>query len=104
MGNSARVGTACFLFPCAALQSEAAVPHGQEARCHGPSLCSEIEEQDAGVQGFLTPLGTDVLLAWYSRVGWGTQQCSPVFGRAEPVALTSYTAGVKCLSSRGRAR
>lgn len=70
VGNSARVGTACFLFPCAALQSQA-VPHGQEAQCHQPSLCSEIEEQDAGVQGFLTAPGTDVLLVTPQECGVG---------------------------------
>lgn len=77
------------------------MPHWQEAQCHRPSLCSEIEEQDAGVQGFLTPPGTDVLLATIQECGVGAQRCSPVFGRAEPVALTSYTAGVRCLCSRG---
>lgn len=72
VGNSARVGSACFLFPCAAQTAQSqAVPHGQEAQCHWPSLCSEIEEQDAGVQGFLTPPGTDVLLVIMQECGVG---------------------------------
>lgn len=44
---------------------------GSATQCHQPSLCSEIEEQDAGVQGFLTPPGTDVLLATIQECGVG---------------------------------
>lgn len=57
--------------PCSQTVQSQAVPHGQEAQCHQPSLCSEIEEQDAGVQGFLTAPGTDVLLVTPQECGVG---------------------------------
>lgn len=57
--------------PCSQTAPSQAVPHGQEAQCHRPWLCSEIEQQDAGVQGFLTAPGTDVLLVTMQECGVG---------------------------------